>query len=113
MSRSTNGCESGTYGTVLILLHVEDPKVPLPLMEPIQRMMVRADVCRRDVTAHRSIEHPAQRPTINHAALHAKAHNPTRAVVHHDRGPSVSVGSPIRIETSRDSTDCFSPDRGP
>jgi hypothetical protein len=34
-------------------------------------------------------------------------------LVHHDEHPSVSARPPIRIETSRDSTNCLSRDRGP
>jgi hypothetical protein len=53
--------------------HAEYSKIPLPLVEPIQRIVVRADVCRRGVAASRSIEHAAQRHAINDAAMHAKA----------------------------------------
>ena len=63
----------------LDFLHVEYSKIPLPLVEPIQRIMVRADVGRRGVAASRAIEHPAQRHAINHAAMYAK---PTMRRVH-------------------------------
>jgi hypothetical protein len=68
-------------------LHVEDPKIPLPLMEPIQRIMVRADVCRRGLAARCSIEHPAQPHAIHDVPMYAKAHDATRALVHHDEHP--------------------------
>src|SRR5213594_2541248 len=67
--------------------HVEDPKIPLPLMEPIQGIVVRAEVCWRGVAARRSIEHSAQPDAIHDAAMHTKAHNTTRAVVYHDEHP--------------------------
>src|SRR5882672_2184673 len=71
----------------LDFFHVEDPKIPLPLAEPIQRIMVRAEVCRRGVVASRPIEHPAQPDTIHNAAMHAKAHDTTCPLVHHHEHP--------------------------
>jgi hypothetical protein len=59
----------------------------VPLVEPIQGIMVRTEVFRRGVASSRSIEHPAQRHAINDAAMHAKAHDATRALVHHDENP--------------------------
>jgi hypothetical protein len=39
------------------------------------------------MAASRSIEHPAQPYAIDDAAMHAKAHDATRALVHHDEHP--------------------------
>src|SRR5262249_2270119 len=91
----------------LDFLHLKDPKIPLPLAEPIQRVMVRADVGCRGLAARRSIERAAQPDAVHDAAIHAKAHDAAREVVHHDG----SARPPTRIETSRDSTDCPSRDR--
>src|SRR5262245_39854043 len=71
----------------LDFLHLEDPKIPLPLAELIQRVMVRADIGWRGVAARRAIEHSTQRGAVHDAAMHAKAHNATRGVVHHDEHP--------------------------
>src|SRR5499427_3734777 len=71
----------------LDFLHVKDPKIPLPLAEPIQRVMVRADVGWWGLAARRSIEHAAQRDAIHDAAMHAKAHDAARELVHHDEHP--------------------------
>ncbi len=71
-------------GHCLDRLHVEYPQIRLPLVEPLQRVMVRAEVCRRGAAARRSIEHPAQPHAINDAAVHAKAHDAPRKLVHHD-----------------------------
>src|SRR5262249_961851 len=49
--------------------------------------MVRADVGWRGVTARRSIEHAAQGAAVHHAAMHAKAHDTPRELVHHDEHP--------------------------
>ena len=66
---------------------VEDPQIRLPLVEPIQRIMIRAEIFRRGLASSRSIEHPAQPHAIHDAAMHAKAHDATRALVHHDEHP--------------------------
>ena len=71
----------------LDFFHVEYPQIRLPLVEPIQGIMVRAEVLRQGVPSSRSIEHPAQPHAINDAALHAKADDATRALVHHDENP--------------------------
>src|SRR6059036_3688024 len=49
--------------------------------------MVRAEVGRRRLATHRSIEHLAQRNAIYDAAVHAEAHDAPRTVVHHDEHP--------------------------
>ena len=49
--------------------------------------MVRAEVGRRRLATSRSIEHPAQPDAINDAAMHAKADDATRALIHHDEHP--------------------------
>jgi hypothetical protein len=56
-------------------------------MESVQRIMIRAEVRRRRFATHRSIEHAAQRDAIHDAAVHAKAHDATRALIHHDQHP--------------------------
>src|SRR5262249_3980963 len=67
--------------------HVENPQIPLPLLEPIQRVMVGADVGWRCLAARRAIEHAAQPDAVHDAAMHAKPHDAMRAVVHHDEYP--------------------------
>ena len=53
--------------------HVEDSQIRLPLVEPVQRIMIRAEVSRRRLATHRSIEHAAQRDAIHDTAVHAEA----------------------------------------
>jgi hypothetical protein len=67
--------------------HLEDSQIRLPLVESLQRIMIRAEVGRRRLPTNRSIEHAAQRHAIHDAAVHAKAHDPSRALVHHDEHP--------------------------
>ena len=56
-------------------------------MEAVQRIMVRAEVGRRRLATNRSIEHVAHRYAIHDAAVHAKAHDAPRTLVHHDEHP--------------------------
>ena len=53
------------------------PKIGLPLVEPIQRIMIRAEAFWQAVPANRSVEHAAQRHTINDAAVNAKTDDAT------------------------------------
>src|SRR5262249_1997842 len=66
---------------------VEGSPSRLPLVEPVQRIMIRAEVRRRRLATHRSIEHAAQRDAIHDAAVYAKADDATRALIHHDQHP--------------------------
>src|SRR3984893_9676960 len=71
--------------------YVECSQVRLPLVKPIQRIMVRAEVGRRrSLASHRSIEYPAQTHAINDAAVHAKGR---RCVA------SIACASPIFRES--------------
>jgi hypothetical protein len=64
--------------------HSEYAKIRLPLMESIQRIMIRAEVFRQTLSANRSTEHPAQHHTVNDAAVDGKARDATRKLVHHE-----------------------------
>src|SRR2546430_12454343 len=67
--------------------HLEYSKIGLPLVESIQRIMIRAEIFGQTLPANRSIEHPAQRHPIDDAP------NPitrTRTLVHHDENPLCS-----------------------
>ena len=58
--------------------HSEYAEILLPLMESIQGIMIRAEVFRQTLPANRSTEHPAQRHTVNDAAVDGKAYDATR-----------------------------------
>jgi hypothetical protein len=66
----------------LDFLHIEDPQVRLPLMELEQPIMIRTHVLRRSVAACRAVEEATQPDAIHRAAVHAKAHQAAREVVH-------------------------------
>ncbi len=65
----------------------EDPQVRLPLMKPVQRIMVRTYVHGRGLAARRVVEHPAQRYSVNDATMHATTHDATCPVIRHDKQP--------------------------
>jgi hypothetical protein len=48
---------------------LEYPKIGLPLVESIQRIMIRAEVFWQTAPANRSMKHPAQRHSIHDAAV--------------------------------------------
>ena len=50
-------------------------------------ILIRAEVFRQTLSANRSTEHPAQRHTVNDAAVDGKAHDATRKLVHHEENP--------------------------
>ena len=70
--------------------NLEYPKIGLPLVESIQRIMIRAEVFWQTMPANRSMKHPAQCHSINDATVDAKPDYPTRKLVHHNENPMCS-----------------------
>jgi hypothetical protein len=73
---------------------VEDPQVRLPLMKPIQPIMVRTEVGWQGLAGRRVIEHPAQRHSVQGTTVHPETDDATCPVVHHHEHP-------IRVEDGR------------
>src|SRR4051794_35382728 len=71
----------------LDFFHFEYPKVRLPLVESIQRVIVRAEVFRQTVPTDCSLEHTAQRRSMNCAAMDTETDDATRKLVHHYENP--------------------------
>jgi hypothetical protein len=71
----------------LDLVDVEDPQVRLPLVAFVQPIVVRTEVGRWGVITRRSVEHATQPHAIHGAAVHAKTHDATRALVHDHEHP--------------------------
>ncbi len=82
---------------------LQHPKIGLPLVESIERIMIRAKVFWQAVPANRSLEHAAQRHTINDAAENAKPDDTTCKLVHSPREPNVISALPIRSGIDRSS----------
>src|SRR5205823_2725201 len=70
--------------------HLGYSQIGLPLVESIQRIMIRAEIFGQTLPANRSMEHPAQRHPIHDAAVDAKPNHATRTLVHYDENPMCS-----------------------
>jgi hypothetical protein len=58
------------------------------LLEPIKRIVVGAKILRHRSTASNGvIEHPAERDTIDHSGMDAKADDPASVLIHDDQDP--------------------------
>lgn len=78
--------------------YLQDSKVGLPLMESIQRVVIRAKAFRQSRTSNRPCEHPAQRHAIHDAAVDAKANDAARKLMHHDQYPMRSQRGGLAAE---------------
>src|SRR6516164_11125640 len=76
----------------------EYSKSGLPLVESIQRIMIRAEVFGQTLPANRSMKHPAQRRSIHNAAVDAKPDDASRKLVHHNENPMCSQGCGFALE---------------
>ena len=66
----------------LDFLDLEHPEIGLPLVVPVQRITIRTQVFRKVAHPDRSLQHPAQRCTVNYAAMYAEPNNTTCKLVH-------------------------------
>ena len=82
----------------LDFLYFQYPKIGLPLMESIQRIMIRAEVFGQTVPTDGSLEHTAQRDSVDGATLNAKPDNATGKLVHHHEYPVGSQGGRFAAE---------------
>ena len=57
----------------LDLCHLEYSKIGLPLVESIQRIMIRAEIFRQTCSSDRLLEHSADRQAIDDSALDAES----------------------------------------
>jgi hypothetical protein len=61
-------------------LDLQDPQIGLPLMEPIQGIIVRTQIVRQCLRVNRAIEHAAQCHAIHNAAVNGEANMEARPV---------------------------------
>jgi hypothetical protein len=52
--------------------HIENAQIGLPLMEPIQRIMIGAEILRQCLRGNGSVEHPAQGNAIHDIGVNRK-----------------------------------------
>ena len=85
------GMGQGNVGDGLDFGHLQNPQVGLPLVKPIKRIMVAANVFwHRAVPSNGSVEHPAECGPSDGSGLDAGSNDPARVLIHDDQNP---VGS--------------------
>ena len=70
--------------------HPQDPKVGVPLVEPVQRIVVVAEARRTRLPSNRVVEHAAQGAAIHDSSMDAEADDPSCALVHDHQHPMTS-----------------------
>ena len=76
----------------------KNAEICLPLMESIQRVMVRTEVFGQTVPGNGPVEHPAQCHSMNGAAVDAEPNDATGELVHHYENPMSSQRSRFATE---------------
>ena len=71
----------------LYFYDLQYPQIGLPLVEAIQRIMIRAQILRQAATSNRVIEHRAQSRTVYCSPVDPKPNDAPRKLVHHDQDP--------------------------
>jgi hypothetical protein len=72
----------------LDLGYLKDSQIGLPLLKPIQLIVVGAKVLRhRSTTSNGLTEHLAERYTINYSGMDAEPDDPASALIHDDQDP--------------------------
>src|SRR5258706_11117729 len=82
----------------LYFRYLECPQIRLPLMESIQRIMIRAEIFWQTLPTNSAPEHSAQRHSIHDASIDAKPNQPPRKLVHHHENPMCSQGCRLTSE---------------
>jgi len=78
----------GNVGDGLDFCHLQDPQIGLPLVEPIERIVVGAEVVRQPALASNgAVEHPTERDTIDRSRMDAEPNDPARVLIHNDQNP--------------------------
>ena len=81
----------GNVGDGLDFGHLQNPQVGLPLVKPIKRIMVAANVFwHRAVLSNGSVAHPAECGLSDGSGLDAESNDPARVLIRDDQNP---VGS--------------------
>ena len=81
-----NGCDRGICGTVLIFPNAKYSQVRLPLMESIQRIMIRTQILWNRLPSNRSIEHATKCPTIDDR-VDSESDDAPSVLIHNDQHP--------------------------
>src|SRR4029077_10728760 len=75
-------------GDGLDFCHLEYPQIRLPLMEPIERIIVGAQVLRQPaMPSNGTVEHPTECDTIDLSRMDAEPNDAARVLIHDDQDP--------------------------
>src|SRR5580765_1405005 len=87
---STNGCDSGTYGTVLISSISRILRFTIHPVGFEQRVVIRTETSRYALPVNHGVKHPAHGGSRDGAALNADADETTRTLVQDHEHPVAS-----------------------
>ena len=87
----------GNVGDGLDLCHLQYPQIGLPLVEPVERIIVGAEVVRHPaLLSNGAVEHPTQHGTIERPRMDAEPNDSARVLIHDKPEPSGSARWPTR-----------------
>ena len=82
------GMRQGNVGDGLDFCHLQYPQIGLPLVEPIKRIVVGAEVVRHPaLPSNGAVEHPTKGDTIDHARMDTEPNDPARVLIHDEQDP--------------------------
>ena len=82
------GMGQGNVGDGLDFCHLQNPQIGLPLVEPIERIVVGAEAVRQPALASNgAVEHPTESDAIDRARMDAEPNDPARVLIHDDQDP--------------------------
>src|SRR5437588_7226218 len=77
----------GNEGYRFDFRHAEDSQVGLPLMEPIQRIMIRTYVLWHRLPSNSSIEHATKCSAIHDPGVNSESDDAPIVLIHNDQQP--------------------------
>ena len=78
----------GNVGEGLDFCHLQNPQIGLPLVEPIKRIVVGAQVLRQPAMPSKgAVEHATECDTIDGPGMDAEPNDPARVLIHDDQDP--------------------------
>ena len=82
------GVGQGNVGDGLDFCHLQYPEIGLPLVEPIERIVVRAQVLRQPaMPSNGAVEHATECDTIDRSRVDTKPNDAAGVLIHDDQDP--------------------------
>src|SRR5215471_20321564 len=88
----------GSVRHCLNLPYIQNSKVRLPLMKPVQRVVIGAEIFRQTCTSDGLLEHPAERQAIHDSALDPESDDSACVLVHDNQHPICVQGHRFTAE---------------